>query len=60
MIIVHGLSREQLAALRESQLGGRRQRLAEQKIGLELPPAAKQFLAAEGYDPVYGAWPVSA
>ena len=35
-----------------------RQRLAERHITLELTDAAKQWLAREGYDPVYGARPL--
>ena len=58
VIIFHGLSREQIAEIVEIQLRGLRKRLAERKIELELTPAAKQWLAAEGYDPVYGARPL--
>ncbi len=57
-IIFHGLSREQIAEIVEIQLRGLRKRLAERKIELTLTPQAKQFLAAEGYDPVYGARPL--
>jgi ATP-dependent Clp protease ATP-binding subunit ClpB len=57
-IIFHSLSREQITQIVEIQLGGLRKRLAERKIDLSLTPAAKQFLAAEGYDPVYGARPL--
>jgi ATP-dependent Clp protease ATP-binding subunit ClpB len=58
VIIFHGLSREPIAEIVEIQLRGLRARLAERKIELELTPAAKQWLAAEGYDPVYGARPL--
>jgi len=57
-IIFHSLSREQITQIVEIQLGGLRKRLAERKIELSLTPTAKQFLAAEGYDPVYGARPL--
>ena len=33
-------------------------RLGEQGIGLELSPAAREFVARAGYDPVYGARPL--
>ncbi len=33
-------------------------RLGEQDIGLELSPAAREFTARAGYDPVYGARPL--
>jgi ATP-dependent Clp protease ATP-binding subunit ClpB len=32
--------------------------VAERKLTLEITPAAKQLLVAEGYDPVYGARPL--
>jgi ATP-dependent Clp protease ATP-binding subunit ClpB len=57
-IIFHGLSREQITQIVEIQLRGLRKRLAERKMDLTLLPAAKTFLAAEGYDPVYGARPL--
>jgi ATP-dependent Clp protease ATP-binding subunit ClpB len=57
-IIFHGLSREQIGQIVEIQLRGLRKRLAERKMDLTLLPAAKTFLAAEGYDPVYGARPL--
>ncbi len=57
-IIFHGLSREQISQIVEIQLGGLRKRLAERKMELTLTPNAKQFLAAEGYDPIYGARPL--
>jgi ATP-dependent Clp protease ATP-binding subunit ClpB len=40
------------------QLGLLRQRLADRHIELELTEAAKEFVAREGYDPVYGARPL--
>ena len=35
-----------------------RQRLAERHIELELTEPAKEYIAREGYDPVYGARPL--
>lgn len=35
-----------------------RSRLAERKIGLEMSDAAREFIAREAYDPVYGARPL--
>src|SRR3989440_12348137 len=32
--------------------------VAERKLALEVTPAAKQLIVAEGYDPVYGARPL--
>ena len=42
----------------ELQLGLLRQRLVDRHIELELTDAAKEHVAREGYDPVYGARPL--
>jgi ATP-dependent Clp protease ATP-binding subunit ClpA len=34
------------------------ERLVEQEIGIELSPEAKDWLANEGYDPIFGARPL--
>lgn len=57
-IIFHTLSRAELGRIVDIQLARLRRNLAEQKIVLELTPAAKQALAADGYDPVFGARPL--
>ncbi|MCS7031819.1 MAG: ATP-dependent chaperone ClpB [Gloeomargarita sp. SKYG116] len=58
IIIFKSLTREQLRQIVHLQLERLRQRLAEQKIKLELTDAAVDFLAEVGYDPVYGARPL--
>ena len=40
------------------QLRGLLKRLEERKMRVALSDAAKDFLAAEGYDPLYGARPL--
>ncbi len=57
-IIFHSLSRDQIGRIVDIQLQRLRKHLAEQKIELELTETAKQMLAAEGYDPVFGARPL--
>jgi ATP-dependent Clp protease ATP-binding subunit ClpB len=57
-IIFHGLSLEQITQIVEIQLSGLRKRLAERKMELTLTPEAKTYLAAAGYDPIYGARPL--
>ena len=57
-VIFRPLGIEQITAIVDILLRGLRGRLAERKIDLELTPAAKQHLAAEGFDPVYGARPL--
>ncbi len=46
---------EQIVDLLTAEL---RKRLAERRVGLELTPAAREFVARAGYDPVYGARPL--
>jgi ATP-dependent Clp protease ATP-binding subunit ClpB len=58
VIIFHPLSKEQLRGIVEIQLRGLRHRLADRDLRLEVSPAAMDFLAEQGYDPVYGARPL--
>jgi ATP-dependent Clp protease ATP-binding subunit ClpB len=58
IVIFGALGLEQIQRIVEIQLRGLRQRLAERKITLELTGAAKELLAREGFDPVYGARPL--
>ena len=58
IVVFHSLSREQLKSIVEIQLERLRARLAERHITLELTEAAREHLAAVGYDPNYGARPL--
>jgi ATP-dependent Clp protease ATP-binding subunit ClpB len=58
IILFHGLSLEHLEQIIEIQLGHLRQRLAGREIVLRLSDQAKEYIAREGYDPVYGARPL--
>jgi ATP-dependent Clp protease ATP-binding subunit ClpB len=58
VIIFRPLGMEQITRIVDIQLRGLRERLAERDITLELTDAAKQHLAREGFDPVYGARPL--
>jgi ATP-dependent Clp protease ATP-binding subunit ClpB len=58
VIIFRPLGMEQITRIVDIQLRGLRERLAERHIALELTPAAKELLAQEGFDPVYGARPL--
>ena len=57
-IIFDRLAREDMTGIVEIQIGRLLKRLAGRKIGLELDEGAKQWLADEGYDPVFGARPL--
>ena len=58
IIIFDRLSEDDLKKIVEIQLRHLAKRLDQQKITLELTDSAKQLLAREGYDPVYGARPL--
>ena len=57
-IIFDRLGRDDMGAIVEIQLKLLEKRLAGRKIVLELDKAAKEWLADEGYDPVFGARPL--
>ncbi len=58
VILFRRLQRSDMAAIVTIQLERLRALLADRKIGLELDRAALDWLAAEGYDSVYGARPL--
>jgi ATP-dependent Clp protease ATP-binding subunit ClpB len=58
IIIFDRLSEDDLKKIVEIQLRRLSKRLEQQKITLDLSNSAKQLLAREGYDPVYGARPL--
>jgi len=58
IVVFHALAPEQLRAIVEIQLQRVRERLDEKRIRLQLTDAAKELLAREGYDPVFGARPL--
>jgi len=52
------LGKEQILGIVDLQLRFLSDRLAEKRMTLEVTPAAKQYLADEGYDPAFGARPL--
>jgi len=54
----HRLTRADLDRIVELQLETLRRRVADRGVELEVTPAARERLAEEGYDPVYGARPL--
>jgi len=58
IIIFARLDQAQLRQIVEIQLRGLRDRLAARKLGLNVSEAAVDSIAAEGYDPTYGARPL--
>ncbi len=58
IILFRRLQRSDMATIVQIQLERLRALLADRKIGLELDRSALEWLAAEGYDSVYGARPL--
>jgi ATP-dependent Clp protease ATP-binding subunit ClpB len=58
IIVFRPLSREDLVQIVDLQLRHLEVMLAARHHGLDVTPEAKELLAAQGYDPVYGARPL--
>jgi ATP-dependent Clp protease ATP-binding subunit ClpB len=58
IIVFNALTREHLTQIVNIQLDNVGKLLKERKVRLEVTPAAKDLLIAEGYDPQYGARPM--
>jgi ATP-dependent Clp protease ATP-binding subunit ClpB len=58
IVLFKPLTFTEIKKIVELQLGLLRERLAERHIELELSEPAKEYIAREGYDPVYGARPL--
>ena len=57
-IVFDTLSKEQVITIVDKLLLELEARLQEQKLTIELTPAAKEFVAEQGYDPEYGVRPL--
>ena len=58
IILFRRLLRSDMGIIVDMQLGRLRELLVDRKIGLDLDGSAKDWLANEGYDPIYGARPL--
>ncbi|MBI4743876.1 MAG: ATP-dependent chaperone ClpB [Actinobacteria bacterium] len=58
IIIFNGLNIEEITEIVDIQARVLVERLAEKNIDLTITPAAKEFLALNGFDPAYGARPL--
>jgi ATP-dependent Clp protease ATP-binding subunit ClpC len=58
IIIFSQLTMEQMEQIVDLQMAKVRERLAEHGLNVELSPAARSWLAEEGYDPAFGARPL--
>jgi ATP-dependent Clp protease ATP-binding subunit ClpB len=58
VVLFDALGTEELAKIVEINLARLNKRLAERRITVEATPAAKEWLALTGFDPVFGARPL--
>jgi ATP-dependent Clp protease ATP-binding subunit ClpB len=58
IILFDALSTEELTKIVDLQMGMLARRLADRRLTLTVSPAAKEWLAVTGFDPVFGARPL--
>jgi len=58
VVVFSSLSVEQLTAIVDIQVDRLSRRLTDRRLSLEVTPAAREWLALNGFDPVYGARPL--
>jgi ATP-dependent Clp protease ATP-binding subunit ClpB len=58
IVVFHSLTTEELANIVDLQVARLAARLAARRLALTVTPAAREWLAVTGYDPVYGARPL--
>ena len=58
IVLFKPLRLEEIERIVDLQVADLRKRLAERNVTLELTPEAREFVARQGYDPVYGARPL--
>jgi ATP-dependent Clp protease ATP-binding subunit ClpB len=58
IVVFHALSTEELTQIVDIQLDVLRRRLAKRRLTLDVSDAGREWLALNGFDPVYGARPL--
>jgi ATP-dependent Clp protease ATP-binding subunit ClpB len=58
IVVFHSLDTEQLTSIVDIQVDRLGQRLAQRRLTLEVTPGAREWLALNGFDPIYGARPL--
>ncbi|SKC76106.1 ATP-dependent chaperone ClpB [Krasilnikoviella flava] len=58
VVVFDALSVEELGEIVDLQVAAFAARLADRRIGVDVTPAAREWLALEGFDPAYGARPL--
>ncbi|GAB1512157.1 ATP-dependent chaperone ClpB [Actinophytocola sp. KF-1] len=58
VVVFHSLATEELTSIVDIQVAALGRRLAARRLTLDVSPAARDWLAINGFDPVYGARPL--
>jgi ATP-dependent Clp protease ATP-binding subunit ClpB len=58
VVVFHSLATEELTSIVDIQVAALGRRLAARRLTLDVSPAAREWLALNGFDPVYGARPL--
>ena len=58
IVFYRPLTREEIGSIVDLQIADLGRRLEDRQLGVELTPAAKEFIISSGFDPVYGARPL--
>ncbi|MCP2166218.1 ATP-dependent chaperone ClpB [Goodfellowiella coeruleoviolacea] len=58
VVVFHALTTEELTSIVDIQVDRLARRLAARRLHLDVTPAAREWLALTGFDPVYGARPL--
>ena len=58
LVVFHGLTTEELTSIVDIQIGQLARRLAARRLELDVTDAAREWLAMNGFDPLYGARPL--
>jgi ATP-dependent Clp protease ATP-binding subunit ClpB len=58
VVVFHQLNTEELTSIVDIQVDRLAKRLAQRRLSLDVPPAARDWLALNGFDTVYGARPL--
>jgi ATP-dependent Clp protease ATP-binding subunit ClpB len=58
VVVFHALGTEELTSIVELQVATLAERLSQRRLRLAVTPAARDWLARSGFDPVYGARPL--
>ncbi len=58
IVVFHSLGTEQLTSIVDIQVARLAKRLAQRRLNLEVTDSAREWLALNGFDPIYGARPL--